>query len=397
MCQGPLGKENPIASRRSPGEGSIYQRSSDGRWVGSLHLGWEHDGRKRKHVLGHTKREVQQKLADLKRQHALGVQVELSEQTVTQFLRKWLQYKKPHVRPRTYDGYRQYIEGHAIPEIGRLRLQKLRVSDVQGLLDSRVMTPRSVKALRDILRNALNDAVRWGEVERNVAQHAKPPTQVRKPVEAMTAEQAQALLKAMKGHRLEALFRVTLSVGLRRSEVLGLKWEDVDLKEGRLSVRRGLHRAPKNGGLILLEPKSEKSRRTVALPQMAVEALRRHRKVQAAERLRAGEAWVDNGFVFANYTGGPFEPNFASKEFKDVAAKAGLTLNFHQLRHGAATLMIAKGIPLKLIQETLGHSTIVITADTYGHVAPEVQRLAAIAMDEVLTAKLTATPTTSGD
>ncbi len=305
-------------------------------------------------------------------------------QPFEQFLKRWLAYKKDLVRPRTYHSYQHYLVNHAYEEIGKLRLQQLRSHDVQAMLDSRDMAPRSVKALRDILRNALNDAVRWGECERNPAAHAQPPTQKRQPVAAMTAEQAQALLKQMKGHQLEGLFRLALAVGLRRSEALGLKWEDVDLDNARLQIRRGLHRAPK-AGIVIEEPKSETSRRDIALPKMAVDALRAHRKRQTEERLRTGPRWEETGHVFTDSRGRPVDPDVVTHAFKEVARDAKLpTLTLHQLRHGAATLMLAQGVPLRIVQETLGHSSITITADTYAHVAPELQRQAADAIDAAL-------------
>lgn len=370
-------------SRRGPDEGSIYQRESDGRWVGALHLGWDRTGRHRKYVYGKTRREVQLKLADLRRQHGLGVRVDLADQTVEQFITRWLAYKKNQVRPRTYDSYQMYLNRHVKPVIGHFRLQKLRAQDVQKMLDAEDMEPRSIKAVRDILRNALNDAVRWGECERNQAAHAQPPAQVRTQVAAMTPKEAVKLLKGCEGDRLEALYRVTLAVGLRRSEALGLKWEDVDLEKGSLQIRRGLHRAP-GVGLVLEEPKSAQSRRDVALPGMAIKALKSHRKRQAAERLRAGKRWQNTGHVFTTLHGRPVDPNLVSREFRELATKAGLDLTFHQLRHGAATLMLTQGVALKTVQETLGHSTIAVTADIYGHVVPELKRGAASAIDSAL-------------
>jgi integrase len=231
--------------RRGQGEGSIYQRK-DGLWVGALELGWENGKRNRKFVHASTRRAVVSELAELKRRLGLGQRIDRDEQTVKEFLTRWLAWKEGHVRARTLDGYKGYIERHIYPALGKSPLVALRVEDVQGMLDKRkgTMAPQSVKKLRDILRNALNDAVRWGEVERNVAALARIPRQEYKRVEALTSKQAAALLKQVEGDRLEALYILSLATGLRRSEVLGLRWEDIDLEERTLEVRRGLHRAP---------------------------------------------------------------------------------------------------------------------------------------------------------
>lgn len=175
------------------------------------------------------------------------------------------------MRPRTYDGYASYIERHAMKDLGDIRLVKLSVDQVQKMLDAKAKTmqPRSVKALRDILRNALSDAVRWGELERNVAALARPPAAPRTPVAAMTTEDLQSLLKGIAGHRFERIYRLAITMGLRRSELLGLKWDDIDLEKKVLHVRRGLQRS-KGSGLGVQDPKSETSRRDLALPESAI-------------------------------------------------------------------------------------------------------------------------------
>lgn len=391
-----------MAGRRGKGEGSIYWVESRQRWCGRLDLGWHEGKRQVKDVWGKTKRETQEKLADARRRHAAGLRVDRDQQTVEQFLTRWLKWKDAHVRPRTAAGYHTYLEKHAFVALGKIRLLALSVDDVQGMLDGRrdAMATRSLQHLRDILRGALNDAVRWGELERNVAAHARPPEQKHEPVEAITKKQAKALLSAMKGHQMERLFRLALTLGLRRSEIAGLRWEAIDLEEKVLSVRGGLQRAPKMG-LQTEEPKSVQSRRDIRLPRFAVEALREQRTTQREAKLRLGDKWQDTGYVFADGFGRPYDPDRLTHEFKAVAIAAGLPkLTFHGLRHAAATMMLAEGIPLKVVQEVLGHASYHITANIYGHVAPELQQAAAdamdVAMDKSLSVRLSVNPSDKG-
>ncbi|NLT34513.1 MAG: site-specific integrase [Gaiellales bacterium] len=377
-----------MAGRRAQGEGSIYFREERGRWYGELDLGWREGRRVRKAVSGRTQREVQVKLADLRRRYAQGLRIDRDQQTVEQFLIRWLTWKDAHVRPRSAASYRTYVEGHAIPALGKTRLMALSVDEVQAMLDRRrdVMKPRSVQHLRDILRAALNDAIRWGEVERNVATHARVPEGKNEPrVAAFTKDDAAALLSTMAGHRMERLFRLALALGLRRSEICGLRWEAVDLDRKSLSVVRTYQRAPKQG-LHLEEPKSPTSRREIApLSQFALEALRAQRRLQAGERLPAANRWQDGGYVFTNEFGRPYDPDRVTHEFKAVARAAGLPdLSFHKLRHAAATMMLAEGVSLKVVQEVLGHASYHVTANIYGHVVPELRQAAADAVDRSL-------------
>jgi len=234
------------------------------------------------------------------------------------------------------------------------------------------------------LRNALADAVRWGELERNVAALARPPAAPRTPVAAMTTGDLQSLLKGIAGHRFERIYRLAVTMGLRRSELLGLMWEDVDFNEKVLHVRRGLQRS-KGAGITVQAPKSETSRRDLAIPESALTTLKAQKQWQAAARLKAGTRWQESGYVFTTQLGGPVNPDDVSREFKYRARDADLpNLTLHQLRHGAATLMLAHDVPLKTVQETLGHSTIAITADIYGHVVMELKRAAADAIDAAM-------------
>jgi integrase len=234
-----------------------------------------------------------------------------------------------------------------------------------------------------LLKQALGQAVKWGLLPRNVADLVEPPRVPRKVVEHFTVEQAKAFLTAVEEDRLYALYVVTLSCGLRRGEVLALRWEDVDLERGIIAINHTL--AKVKGGWTLLEPKTPTSRRVVKLPAFAVEALRQHRLLQLREQYTAGPAWHDGHFVFTTQVGTPIDGNNMHHAYKAHLRRAGLpSISFHALRHSAATLMLALGVPPKVVAEMLGHSRIGVTMDTYSHVLPHLQEEAAAKMDGLL-------------
>jgi integrase len=229
---------------------------------------------------------------------------------------------------------------------------------------------------------ALSDAERLDLVPRNVAKAAKPPGLGRNERRALTPDEAKRLA-AMIEKRHEPLFMVALSTGLRRGELLALRWSDVDLKSGRLFVRRALQRT--EGRLQFVQPKTYRSARAVPLSALTLKALERQRVAQAKERLAAGELWQAHDLVFASTIGTPLEPRNVNRVFYDRRADAGLPwLRLHDLRHAFATFLIDQGEELRTVMELLGHSTIRLTADTYGHVLAERARKATSAIDRIL-------------
>lgn len=238
--------------------------------------------------------------------------------------------------------------------------------------------------LHAILRRALVTVERWGLASRNVAKLVDPPRIPRHEIRPLTPEQARLLLDAAVGDRLEALYVTALATGLRQGELLGLRWEDVDL-DARKTMRVSHSLARVKGKLELLEPKTERSRRTVVLPEVAVTALRAHRTRQRMERLVAGSRWVDTGHVFATSVGTALDAATVTRSFQRALDRAGLPHSrFHDLRHAAATFLLAQGFTLEDVKNLLGHSSIVLTSNTYGHVLEQRQREVAGAMDAVL-------------
>ena len=238
---------------------------------------------------------------------------------------------------------------------------------------------------RATLRRALGQALKWGLVTRNVATLVDPPA-VKRPQtpQPLDAQEARRLLAAAQDQRNAARWTVALAVGLRQSEALGLRWSDLDLERGTLSVRRGLHRVA-GQGLVYEEPKSERSRRTLALPTQLVDALRAHRDAQRQERRDAGSLWQDHDLVFAQVTGQPIDRHADRQAWKDVLRAAGVReVRLHDGRHTAATLLLSAGVHPRVVMELLGHSQMRTTTDTYSHVMPALAREAADQMGDTL-------------
>lgn len=372
-----------MTKRRGHGEGSIKQRP-DGRWEARISL----PAGQRKSFYGKTRREVQDKLRTALRDVDAGLDLTAGRQTVGQFLDRWLaDVVTPKLAPKTVSSYRDVVRVHLKPTLGQHQLAKLTPQHVQAMMSSKSgarLSPRTVAYTRSVLRIALNRALKWGLVQRNAAALTDAPRSVRAERRPLTPEQARAFLAAAEVDRLEGLYRVALALGLRLGEALGLSWTDVDLDTGSLRVRYALQRI--DGKLTLKEPKTEKSRRTLTMPASLASALRAHRVRQIEERLIAGSRWQDSGLVFTNTVGGPLEPSNVLKAFKRRLAAAGLPeQRFHDLRHAAASLLLAQGVAPRVVMDILGHSQMATTMDLYSHVMPAAHEDAAALMDAILT------------
>jgi integrase len=371
-----------MTTRRGNGEGTIRQRT-DGRWEAQLSL----SGGKRKSFYGKTKKEAREALKSALKKLDDGVDLGAPRQTVGVFLEQWLaDVVRPQCAPKTYYQYRDLMRGHVIPELGTLPLDKLTAQQVAALLRKKTeagLSPTTVGHIRSVLRNALNRAVKWSLIARNPVVLTDPPRCEKHHVVPLAPDEARAALAAARGHRLEALFTVGLFLGLRQGEILGLRWIDVDLDAGTLAVTQVLQRI--DGKLSVKAPKTEKSRRRLTLPASVVAALRAHRDRQAFERQAVGGHWHETGFVFTTTIGTPLDPRNVLRVWHGLLATAGLPRRaFHVTRHTAVSLLIAEGIPLKVIQEILGHSLLSTTADIYGHLYPQAFTEAAEAMERAL-------------
>jgi integrase len=369
--------------RRGHGDGTIFQRK-DGKWVAEISLG---PGAGRETFYGTTRGDVRDWLTGKLREKQLGLSRSRQRVTTGQALTQWLdQVAKPRVRPSTFERYRGLVEQHLIPSLGSIPLEKLTPRQVQSMLNAKAaggMKPRGVHHLRAVLRTALNQAVRWGDVPRNVAALTDSPRVEAHAITFLDAAQAGQLLGAAANERLRALYAVALALGLRQGEALGLRWQDVDLETRQLQVRHALQRI--DGRLQLVEPKTVRSRRTITMPAAVVNALRDHRRTQLEEQLLDGSKWRDGGFVFASPHGLPLDGTVVTHQFQRLLKRAGLPrLRFHDLRHSCASLLLAQGVSARMVMETLGHSNISTTMDIYSHVMPSLRQDAADAMDRVL-------------
>lgn len=375
-----------MSKRRGHNEGTIYKRQ-DGRWAASVSLGHG----QRRGFYGLTRHAVQDKLSAARRSLEDGLPVSSDRQKVGQFLERWLrEVAAPTVRPSTYTRYRELLAGHVVPALGHLSLAKLGPQDLQGLYGklSQRLAPRTVGHVHRVLHRALRDALHWGLVARNACDAVSPPKVPREEMQVLTPDQARALLAAVEGDALEALYVLAVTAGLRQGELLALKWRDLDADAGRLTVNRTV-RYMTGLGAVEGEPKSARSRRNILLAPMAVAALRRHRTRQAEQRL-AAIAWEDSDLIFTNEVGRHIQAsNLLLRSFRPLLARASLpAVRFHDLRHTAATLLLLEGVHVKVVSEMLGHSAVSLTLDTYSHVLPTMQADAAAKMEALFTAAI---------
>lgn len=374
--------------------GSLVKRGR--AWYAVVDLPRGADGKRRQkwhRLTARSKRAAQEELARLLTAIATGLYVEPAKLSLADFLRAWLEHVQTTVSAKTFERYRGIVEAHLIPHLGAHPLARLQPLHIQayyagalqgGRLDGKPggLAPQTVLHHHRVLKEALGQALRWGLLARNPADAVDPPRVARGERRTLTPAECVRLLQAARGSRLYLPVLLAIATGMRRGEILALRWEDVDLDAGTLSVRRTLSQV--KGRLEFKEPKSARSRRVIALPAFAVEALRQHQAAQAAERLRAGAAYASQGLVCATATGGPLAHNFG-RGYAALLQRAGVPrVRFHDLRHSHATLLLGQNVHPKVVSERLGHAAVGITLDVYSHVAPALQQEAADRLEALL-------------
>jgi integrase len=356
-----------VAKRRGNGEGSVYRRK-DGLWVGQYKIQTQ-SGTKTKYIYSKTRKEASTKLARAIADRDSGYVFDSGTLTVGQYLGRWLDAIRGTVRERTWKRSEEIVRIHLVPSLRKTRLDRLSSFQLQSLYSTKLdsgLSARTVRMIHTTLHKALKQAVMWSLIPRNVTEAVSPPREQNKEIKPLNEEEVKRLLRAVRDDKLEALYVLGIHTGLRSGELLGLRWDDLDLQAGTLQVKRTVF----NGQIEA--PKTVKGRRSIKLTQTSIRALQKHQKV--------GE------WVFCTKVGTPLSVhNLHNRSWKPLLRKAGLPpgTRFHDLRHTCATLLLAKGVHPKIVQEMLGHSSISITLDTYSHVLPNMQSEAVRAMEDI--------------
>jgi len=367
--------------------GHIRERGNN--WVLVIDLGKDPATGKRKQrwvpVKG-SKKDAEKRLSEILHQLDTGAYMQPGKTTVAEFLSKWLaDYAKPNLSPRGYERYESIVRVHLAPALGSIQLTQLRPEHLQkhytAMLDAG-LSPRSVRYVHVVLHKALQTALKWGMVVRNVADGVDVPRAHPGEMQTWDEHELNQFLEAAKPTPYYALFYTALFTGMRRSELLALRWQDIDFIYSQIYVNRGMHQL-QDGSFVFTAPKSDKSRRTIALPPSAFLVLESYHKAREVECKMLDVTLKDSDLVFSTL-GKPLRPNTVSRAWGMLAAKAGIkVIRLHDARHTHASLLLKQGIHPKVVQERLGHSTIAITLDTYSHVAPGLQEAAAKRFDEV--------------
>lgn len=378
-------------------KGTIIKRGR--RWSVVIDLGRDPISGKRVrkwHSGFTTKRAAEEARVEILSSLQRGEYVTPAKQTLGSFLiDEWVPSVKVSVRPSTWTSYRRTVELHVVPHLGFVQLQRLAPGQLNALYSKLLaegrangpggLSPRSVRYVHAVIHRALNDAVRWNRIARNPATAAEPP-RPRSDSQAITTwtrQQLRAFLDSVADDRLAAAWMLAATTGMRRGEILGLRWTDVDLETARVAVRQTVISVDYE--IQISTPKTASGKRSIAVGPATVAAIRRHRIVQLEEKLALGDAYLDQGLIFADPAGGFVHPDGFGKAFQRLQAEAGLPrIRFHDLRHTYATLALEGGIRSRVVSERLGHSTVAMTLDTYSHVLPGLQEAAVETFTELL-------------
>jgi len=338
-----------------------------------------------------TKKDAEKRLAELLHQLDSGTFIKPGKTTVAEYLRKWLEdYCRANLAPRTTEGYESIVRCHLIPSLGKIPLTQLKPEHVQsvyskGLSDG--LSHRTIRYIHATLHKSLQTAVKLGMLVRNPTDAVELPRAQHPEMRTMNESDIHIFLEFAKSTPYYALFFMALFTGMRRSELLALRWSDVDLILCQLYVTRALHQL-QDGSLIIRQPKTAKGRRLISLSQSTAITLEEHRERQEQIRQNIGSMLAEDALVFCHEDGSPLLPNSISHAWTKLATRAGLKgIRLHDARHTHASLMLKQGIHPKIVQERLGHASIQITLDTYSHVTPGLQQAAANRFDDIVLLK----------
>lgn len=362
---------------------SIRRRSKNS-WELTIDLGRDADGkRQRKYVnVKGKKADAERRFRELCSQLDKGLPVDDQRLTVADHIYDWhSKYVVTNLRPRTAERYMGDIRNHIVPHLGHLQLSKLSPAHIQNMesvvLESG-LSPSSVRHIHRVLSEALKHGMQWGLLWRNPCEAVKPPKQVKKEIKIPDLSRVHQLLELSKATPFFPAFHFLAYTGVRRGEVCGLKWSDIDLENASASINRAAVRIKKQG-VSMMPPKTEKSSRLIALDPDTIDVLRSHKGTQLMRTVETDGAFHDQGFVFTSPLGGFLDPDVLTYNWRKLVKQSGSQIiRLHDLRHFHATLLFHANTHPKIVQERLGHSTISITLDTYSHAVPSMQKKAAL-------------------
>jgi integrase len=361
-----------MSKRRGRGEGSIYRRK-DGLWVGQYTI-QTIEGNKTRYIYSKTRKDAATKLAKAIADRDAGFVFDAGSLNLGQYLDKWLDAVKDTVKQRTWQRHEEISRIHLKPALGDVRLARLNALQVQSLYRAKLdsgLSPRTVQIIHTTLYKGLKQAVKWSLVPRNVADAVNPPRPPKSEINPLTVNQVKALLRAAEGNKLETLYVLAVTTGMRQGELLGLQWRDVDLHSGTIQVRRTIFSG------VISAPKTARSRRSIRLTRVAMRALQQHHEKQEQE----------SEWVFCSSVGTSISAhNLHNRSWKPLLKAAGLpaSTRFHDLRHSCATLLLMKNVNPRLVADLLGHSDVAFTLMVYSHVLENMQGTTAAAMEDAL-------------
>jgi integrase len=365
--------------RRGHNEGSVYYEEGRDRWVAAVSIG----PGKRKKFYFKTKQEALKKKNEALRELEQGTLATGSQRKLKDYLEDWIEnVHKDKLRISTYVKYKKLIK-YIVADLGDIWLQKLTPEQVRRFYTKmgtkkdkggRGLSSKTIHEIHGVLHLALDNAVRWNYVGRNVCDLVKPPRIVSREATPLTLEQAQVLLNKVREHRLEVLLTMAVVTGMRRGELLALRWANIDFERQTLLVLHTVDYIP-HYGYVETEPKTKAGRRLISLPSFLLDMLQQHRVKLLKQQLKQGDDWENRDLVFPDLRGGYFNSNYLLRIFKKLLKEAGLPhMHFHDLRHSAATILLSMGVNMKVIQELLGHSDVAITLGLYSHLLSSMQK-----------------------
>lgn len=389
--------EKPKAKkpRNANGEGTIYQCQSPTskhykKWIGQVTIGTNPDtgNPKRKSVYGRSRPEVKEKMRELQLEYSKGIDLQ-SQYTFGEWITAWMEdYKKMDVRLTTWENYSISVETHIIPALGHIQLRELKTNDIQRLYNKMRKEKKAAATIRrnhQIIHGCLEQAVNNKLISWNPAKSTKLPKLDARKIRALTPEEMDRFLEVLNEDRWGAAFLCSLGTGLREGELLGLRWQDVDMENATIMVNQALVRT-KSKGLIFDKPKTEESVRLIPLPADIFEAIKKHRVREIQKNLAMGKQLKEKDLVFCTYKGTPIGPRNLQRKFSKMKEKAKIPedVNLHALRHTYATRLLEQGADLRSVQELLGHADI-STTQIYTHVSPDLKRKAVDKLNGLLT------------